>query len=203
MAKFLCAVVKMIIGFLSSDLTSSSPVMSGILIKRQAYERAGTHKAIAMRPDDDLKLAAFIKRSGGATDVLYGQGELQVEWYTSVREFIKGLMKNIFSGFNYNVIKVLAGTFGILLFFILPLPIILIFGSYLDRILVTCMFLFQVILYWKMPGSNGKWWHAFMSIYAGVIISYIIIKSAIITLYNGVIYWRDTFYSLVELRRNK
>jgi hypothetical protein len=61
------------------------------------------------------------------------------------------------------------------------------------------MFLFQVILYWKMPGSNGKWWYTFMSIYGGVIISYIIIKSALITLHNGGIYWRDTFYSLVEL----
>jgi glycosyltransferase involved in cell wall biosynthesis len=173
------------------------------LVKRQAYDRAGTHKAIAMRPDDDLKLAKYIKASGGASDVLYGQGELQVEWYASVKEFINGLMKNIFSGFDYNFFKAIGGALGALLFFVLPLPVILIFGNYPERILVICMFLFQVILYWKMPGSNGKWWYAFMSIYAGVIIVYVIIKSAVITLYNGGIYWRDTFYSLVELRKNK
>ena len=156
-----------------------------------------------MRPDDDLKLAAYIKAAGGAADVLYGLGELQLEWYASVKEFINGLMKNVFSGFNYNVFKAIGGGLGTLLFFVLPLPVILIFGNSSERILVFCMFLFQVILYWKMPGSNGKWWYAFMSIYAGIIMIYIIIKSAIITLYNGGIYWRDTFYSLAELRKNK
>lgn len=173
------------------------------LVKRKAYDRAGTHKAIAMRPDDDLKLAASVKAAGGISDVLYGLVELQVEWYANVGEFINGLMKNVFSGFNYNVFKAVGGALGILLFFVLPLPLILIFGNFLERILAIGMFLFQIILYWKMPGANGKWWYAFMSIYAGIIMIYIILKSAISTLYNGGIYWRDTFYSLVELRKNK
>ncbi len=73
------------------------------------YERAGTHKAIAMRPDDDLRLAASIKAAGGKADVLYGKGEIEVEWYASVKEFINGLMKNIFSGFKYNVFLAAGG----------------------------------------------------------------------------------------------
>jgi hypothetical protein len=173
------------------------------LVKRQLYERAGTHKAIAMRPDDDLKLAAYIKGAGGASDVLYGNTELQLEWYVSVNEFIKGLMKNAFSGFNYNVFNVSCAALGILLFFVLPLPVTLLCGNYTERILSLFTFLFQLILYWKMPGSNGKWWYGFLCIYGGIIMIYIIIKSAIITLYNGGIYWRDTFYSLAELRKNK
>lgn len=173
------------------------------LVKRQAYERAGTHEAIAMRPDDDLKLAAAIKAAGGLSDVLYGAGYVKLEWYASVKQFINGLMKNAFSGFNYNISKVGGGFLGTLIFFVLPLPVILIFGNYWERILVTCMFLFQVIRYWKMPGSNGRWWYGCMSIYGGIIMMYIILKSCVITLYNGGIYWRDTFYSLAELRKNK
>ncbi|MEP7229858.1 MAG: glycosyltransferase [Ginsengibacter sp.] len=173
------------------------------LVKREAYERAGTHKAIAMRPDDDLKLAALIKAAGGAGDVLYGQGEIKVEWYASVREFINGLMKNIFSGFRYNVFLAAGGAIGTLLFFVLPLPVILLFGNNAERVLAICIFVFQLILYGNMPGSNGKWWHGFMSIYAGLIMTYIIIKATIINLYNGGIFWRGTFYSLVELRKNK
>ncbi|MEO6330754.1 MAG: glycosyltransferase family 2 protein [Ginsengibacter sp.] len=173
------------------------------LVARQAYKKAGTHTVIAMRPDDDLKLGAYIKASGGAADVLYGQKELQVEWYASVKDLISGLMKNVFSGFDYNIFKAIGGALGILLFFVLPLPVILIFGNFAERIGATCIFLFQAILYWKMSGSNEKWWYAFMSIYAGLIITYIIIKSAIVTLYKGGIYWRDTFYSLAELRKNR
>ncbi len=173
------------------------------LVKREVYERAGTHQAIAMRPDDDLKLAASIKAAGGKGDVLYGQDEIQVEWYSSVREFIDGLMKNIFSGFRYNVFLAAGGAIGTLLFFVLPLPVILLFGNNVGRVLAICIFVFQLILYGNMPGSNGKWWYAFLSIYAGIIMTYVIIKATIITLYNGGIYWRDTFYSLAELRKNK
>ncbi|MDQ6762257.1 MAG: glycosyltransferase family 2 protein [Bacteroidota bacterium] len=172
------------------------------LVKREIYNRAGTHKAIAMRPDDDLKLAASIKAAGGKADVLYGRGEIKVEWYTSVKEFINGLMKNIFSGFKYNAFLAAGGAIGILLFFVLPLPLVLIFGNNTGKILVICMFIFQLILYGNMPGSNGKWWYAFLSIYAGVIMIYIIIKATVTNLYHGGIYWRDTFYSLKELRKN-
>ena len=171
------------------------------LVKREAYMRAGTHKAIAMRPDDDLKLAAYIKASGGTADVLYGQNELRVEWYKSIRQLINGLMKNTFSGFDYNVLKVIGGVAGTLLFFVFPLPIILIFGNSWQRLLMAYMFLFQLVLYWKMPGSKGQWWYACMSMYGGIIIAYIMTKSAIITIRNGGIYWRETFYPLTALRR--
>jgi glycosyltransferase involved in cell wall biosynthesis len=173
------------------------------LVKRKIYESAGTHKTIAMRPDDDLKLAAYIKAAGASADVLYGISELQLEWYSSVKEFINGLMKNFFSGFDYNIFKAIGGTLGTLFFFVLPLPLLLIFGNDVERILALVIFLFQFILYWKLPGSNGKWWYAFMSIYAGIIIVYVIIRSTIITLYNRGIYWRDTFYPLSELRKYK
>lgn len=173
------------------------------LVKREMYERAGTHKAIAMRPDDDLRLAASIKAAGGTADVLYGKGEIQVEWYTSVKEFINGLMKNIFSGFKYNVFLAAGGAFGTLLFFVLPIPLVLIFGNNTARIFVIGMFIFQLILYETMPGSNSKWWYGFLSIYAGVIMIYIIIKATVTNLYQGGIYWRGTFYSLEELKKEK
>ncbi len=173
------------------------------LVKREVYELAGTHKAIAMRPDDDLKLAASIKAAGGTADVLYGRSEIQVEWYTGVREFSKGLMKNIFSGFRYNAFLAAGGALATLLFFVLPLPVILLFGNSTERVLAVCVFVFQLILYGKMPGSNGKWWYAFMSVYAGIVMTYVITKATVINLYNGGIYWRNTFYSLTELRKNK
>ncbi|MEO6404395.1 MAG: glycosyltransferase family 2 protein [Ferruginibacter sp.] len=170
------------------------------LVKREMYLKAGTHKAIAMRPDDDLRLAASIKAAGGRTDVLYGKEEITVEWYRSVKDFINGLMKNIFSGFRYNVFLAAGGVIGTMLFFILPIPIVLIFGDIIDRILVALMLLFQFILYGYMPGAAGKYWYAFLTPYAGIIIIFIIIKAIVTNLYDGGIYWRGTFYSLKELR---
>lgn len=173
------------------------------LVKRETYLRAGTHKAIAMRPDDDLRLAALLKSTGGKADVLYGKEKIKVEWYSNVKEFINGLMKNIFSGFKYNIFLAAGGAIGTLFFFVFPLPLILFFGNNTERILAACMLLFQLILYGNMPGSNGKWWYGLLGIYAGLVITYVIVKATFTNLRNGGIYWRDTFYSLVELKRNK
>lgn len=171
------------------------------LVKTIAYERAGTHEAIKMRPDDDLKLGAFLKASGGKADVLYGTGMLLVEWYSSVKEFINGLMKNVFSGFDYNVFKAIGGALGTLVVFVLPLPVMLpsgnVFAVYCALLLLLC----QLILYYKMPGTESKWWFGLLSVYGGVIMLYVVIKATVKTLRDGGIYWRGTFYGLRELRK--
>src|SRR5690606_28747810 len=51
------------------------------LITRKAYEAAGTHRAIAMRPDDDLKLGETIKNAGFKQRLVSAKTLLQVEWY--------------------------------------------------------------------------------------------------------------------------
>jgi glycosyltransferase involved in cell wall biosynthesis len=173
------------------------------LVKKEAYLLAGTHKAIAMRPDDDLKLGAAIKATGGQPDVLYGIGTISVEWYSSVRAFIDGLMKNIFSGFQYNIFLAAGGFAGMLLFFVFPIPLLLIFGSLREQLLLMGIMACQLILYGNLPGADGKYRYALLSVYGGLVISYIIAKATITNLYQGGIYWRGTFYSLEELRKNK
>lgn len=170
------------------------------LVKRDTYNKAGTHKAISMSADDDLKLAAMIKSYGGKSDVLYGIGQIELEWYASINEFIQGLMKNAFSGFKYNIYYVLSGVAALLLLFVIPLPLIFLFGNTIEKELIIGTMIFQFILYWKMPGNAGRWWYGFMSVYGGIILIYIILKASISNIRDGGIYWRDTFYSLKDLR---
>lgn len=173
------------------------------LVKRKKYSQAGTHKAIAMRPDDDLQLAAMMKAAGGKADVLYGLNMIKVEWYKSVKEFINGLMKNAFSGFDYSLIKLIGGVIGVLLFFVLPVPVILFFGNTSQIIMLAFTVASQLILFWQMPGSKGRWWFGFTLIYSGIVLVYIFIKAAFTNIRDGGIYWRETFYSLTELRKAK
>lgn len=67
------------------------------LVTAEAYKAAGTHRAIAMRPDDDLKLGKLLKRAGYRQGMVLGMGLLEVEWYSSLSELIDGLMKNAFA----------------------------------------------------------------------------------------------------------
>lgn len=54
------------------------------LVKRTAYENAGTHRVISLRPDDDLKLGERLKHSGFRQAVVYSEGDFSLELYSSL-----------------------------------------------------------------------------------------------------------------------
>ncbi|MGF7081154.1 glycosyltransferase [Mucilaginibacter sp. UYCu711] len=168
------------------------------LVKRAAYEKAGTHEKIRLRPDDDLKLGQNIKRAGLRQDVLSGESLICLEWYKTVKQFRDGLMKNSFAVGNYNIFRSVADVLGALLFVALPLPVMVIFGN-TDIRLMACL-LFGVQFFYMAVVTHTKWWYALMIPYAGFLMSYIVARSAFITLKQGGIYWRDSFYSLAMLR---
>jgi len=172
------------------------------LVRRTAYEAMGTHQKIALRPDDDLKLGERIKQLGFRQDVLFGDGQLSLEWYTSVRAFIQGLMKNTFSTVDYKLGKILISSMATFIVFVLPLPLLLIAGGWEERVLAFFILTSQVLLFVFGRGMRGVWWYALMMPVAGGIMIYIMWRSAILTLKQGGIYWRDSFYSLDELKKH-
>jgi cellulose synthase/poly-beta-1,6-N-acetylglucosamine synthase-like glycosyltransferase len=171
------------------------------LVKRAAYEKAGTHAPISMRPDDDLKLGQLIKQAGCRSDVLLAKEYLTLEWYKTVKQFRDGLMKNSFSISNYKLSGAVLNVLATLICVVLPIPVMLMLGNVSIQILACVVILFQMV-YMELTSPN-KWWHALMIPFAGALMAYIIMRAAIITLKQGGIYWRDSFYSLDELRTNK
>ena len=185
------------------NLSASIGIGAFNLVKRNVYESIGTHSAISLRPDDDLKLGELIKGRGFRSDVLYGEKQITLEWYRSIKEFINGLMKNTFSIFNYNLLKALFAAIATLLFFALPIPLMLLAGSEKETGLALIILLFQIPLFALKRGMRGVWWHPVMVPYAGCIMAYILLRSSVLTLKQRGIYWRDSYYPLSELRKNK
>ncbi|OKS88530.1 glycosyltransferase [Mucilaginibacter polytrichastri] len=169
------------------------------LIRREAYEKAGTHQRIKLRPDDDLKLGDLIKAAGLRQEVLAGRGYIGLEWYRNVGEFVNGLMKNSFAVADYSVLKTIGGIIAILALIALPVPLMLILGTPAERIM-ACLILFFQAIFMASPVLPNKWWHAVMIPFAGLLLAYISARSAFITLKQGGIYWRDSFYSLDMLK---
>lgn len=168
------------------------------LVRRTAYEQAGTHVKLKLRPDDDLKLGQNIKAAGLRQDVLNGDEYICLEWYKNLNQFIDGLMKNTFAVRNYNILWTIADVSFTLLSIALPIPIMLVFGDTNIRIM-ACLLLAVQFIYIILSPPN-KWWHALMGPFAGLLMAYIMVRSAFITLKQGGIYWRDTFYSLATLK---
>ena len=53
------------------------------LVRAEVYRAVGGHRAIAMRPDDDMKLGKLIKKHGFRQEMVIGDGLITVEWYSS------------------------------------------------------------------------------------------------------------------------
>jgi cellulose synthase/poly-beta-1,6-N-acetylglucosamine synthase-like glycosyltransferase len=172
------------------------------LVKRTAYEKAGTHTEISLRPDDDLKLGELIKKSGLRQDVVYGDKEISLDWYTSLGQFVNGLMKNTFAVSGYHLPTAIAGAILTLVVFVVPIPLLLLEGKR-GLFMILCILVSQTLLMIFKKGIPGKWWHALMIPFAGTVMVYIMIKSAFKTLKQGGIYWRNSFYALEELKKQR
>ena len=170
------------------------------LVKRTAYEGAGTHRVISLRPDDDLKLGERIKSAGYRQNVVFGDSEISLQWYTSLGEFVRGLMKNTFSVSNYNLFMAMGMAVSTLVLIVLPIPVLLAAG-YPFYWMGLAIFLSQLLVMLCARGIKARWWHALVIPFAGLVMVYIIVASALRTLRQGGIYWRNSFYPLTELKK--
>jgi hypothetical protein len=110
-------------------------------------------------------------------------------------------MKNTFSTVDYHFGKIIISCIATFLFFVLPLPLLLLAGGTTERLMAGVILLFQILLFVLGRGMRGVWWYALMVPVASSIMIYIMWKSATLTLKQGGIYWRDSFYPLHDLKK--
>jgi glycosyltransferase involved in cell wall biosynthesis len=173
------------------------------LVRASAYHACGTHAAIAMRPDDDMKLGKILKNHGFKQQVLFAEDVIRVEWYGSFGELVSGLEKNAFAGVEYSVPVMVLGTLFLFLFFCWPFPAIFITGGSI-KLLNLAIVALIVLIYWdnaRFHKSNP--WYVLGFPFAVLLFIYILWNSTIITLRNDGIRWRGTHYPLSELKANK
>jgi cellulose synthase/poly-beta-1,6-N-acetylglucosamine synthase-like glycosyltransferase len=173
------------------------------LVRTAAYRATGGHQAIAMRPDDDLKLGKLLKTRGFRQEFVFGQGLLRVEWYASVRELIQGLMKNAFSAVDYRIAVVFFSSVIQLTIMVWPyLALFLTSGTTRWLNLGSVLVLF--LLGWvNAPLAGVRRWHGIGFPVATLLFNYIVWRATLTTLKNDGIDWRGTHYPLAELKANK
>ena len=144
-----------------------------------------------------------MKKNGFRQELVYGQGLLRVEWYTSVRELVRGLMKNAFSGVDYRVSVIVFSTVAQLAVYVWPfLALFLTSGA--TRWLNLASVLILLALCWaNAPLAGVRRWHGIGFPIASLLFLYILWRATLLTLWNDGIDWRGTHYPLSELKANK
>ncbi len=171
------------------------------LIRRPAYETIGTHKTLRLEIGDDVMLGRLVKARGLKLDALLGDDLVRVKWQTGIRGMIRGLEKNAFAGLRLNT--ALAGLAVAAQVVLNTLPFIMMWtgpfraqcATYVVATLATAT---GIAVAGGLPVAA-----ALLHPAAGLIFAYIIARSMWITLRDGGVTWRETFYPLADLRAGR
>ena len=174
------------------------------LIRREAYDEAGGYKALAQRPDDDLALGGRVKKLGLRQELALGHGLLEVEWYASLGEFFCGVEKNSFAALGYSVPKVV--------FYAAEIPALTAWpfaAAFLASGATAALYAGSVAAQVSTFAVCNRFLRGRVFLLAlgypacALLFSYALLRSALLALARGGIYWRGTFYPLSLLKEKR
>jgi len=185
---------------------SSSKAYGGmgqfILVKRTAYEKAGGLNAIRRRIVEDFALARLLKHSGARQDMLLGNDLLRFTWGIGLKGFMNIVKKNAFAAHGYSLKRLFSITVNFILKAILPYVMLFILRD--ARILGYAL---SVLIIHGLFGYVGfrlqSGWRSSLAFpFCVTLLLWAWWRSAVITIRQGGVRWRDRFFSLEFLRDN-
>jgi len=171
------------------------------LLRRTAYEAIGGHETLRLEVTDDLMLGKRVKQAGFRQDALIASDHLRLRWQEGVGGFIRGLEKNGFAALGYSLPFLLLVTAFVFLFYAVPYLGVLVFrDARVSGYALSVLLMHGVFGYFASFQRNG-WLLAPALPCAAFLYLFALWRSAWITLRQGGVRWRDTFYPLEVLKR--
>lgn len=171
------------------------------MVKREAYEKSGTHRRLAMEVIDDMKLAKIVRQAGFRSEVGVSADAVVVRWQAGVGNLIRGTTKNFYAAFGYNLGFATASILGMLVTNVLPFAGVIVGHGWvrmLAAIAAVCALLFHAGIDVAMRVSPL---YALTHPIGAMMFCYMAARSTVVTLWKGGVMWRGTFYPLEELRK--
>jgi len=171
------------------------------MVRRTVYEAIGTHRRLAMEVVDDMKLAKLVKQGGFRSCVGIAQEFIIVRWHAGLRNMIRGVTKNFYAAFGYNFAFAMAAVTGV--FAMNVLPFVSVFAGHgWIRILSGIAVGMALLLH---GGANRvsrvSPLYALTHPIGAILFCYMVARSVAVTLWQGGVTWRGTFYPLKQLKR--
>ena len=171
------------------------------LVRRSSYEASGTHRRLAMEVVEDMKLGKIVKQSGFRSECAVAQDFVALRWHAGLGNLVRGVTKNFFAGAGYDLWRVSVMLGGLLVMDILPFAGVLfghgwIRGLSAIAVVIALSFHTGVALVMRVSPL-----YALTHPLGAALFFYMLLRSTLVTLRQGGIVWRDTFYPLEELRK--
>lgn len=171
------------------------------LVRRAAYEKSGGHARLRMDVIEDMKLGKLMKMAGFRSGVAVAQDMVRVRWHSGVHNVIRGVTKNMFAAVHYNPFFAVAAMMLSVVMSVLPF-FGLAFASGWARVFAGIAAAAAVLIHGAMVWStDASPLYGLTHPLGALLFCWMLARSAIATLWQGGVVWRDTFYPLEELRK--
>jgi glycosyltransferase involved in cell wall biosynthesis len=169
------------------------------LVRRSALDRAGGFEPIKLDILDDVKLGKLLKRTGSQVTVLRASDALSIRWQSSAWSCITGLEKNAFASANFSVLQLL-WMCGVTTFVFCGPVVGALFAGEARTGFVAAAVLSHLLYGFNAWLFGHSFWLFPLLMPSGLAFVFAFLRSGWITLRQGGVRWRDTFYPLQKLR---
>ncbi|MCA9063863.1 MAG: glycosyltransferase [Planctomycetaceae bacterium] len=170
------------------------------LLTAQRYRSFGGHLPLRLNVLDDMQLGRLVKLSGGRQDLLLASDLLSVRWQPSFWGVVTGLEKNGFASLGYSVWRVMAATVAFFLTMLLPYYWAITLAWPQSSGFLATVLLWHSVFTLAAVHAGGSWMVFPLFPLGALTMAFAFWRSTWITLRNGGVTWRDSFYPLADLR---
>jgi glycosyltransferase involved in cell wall biosynthesis len=170
------------------------------LVRADAYRECGGYEALRLTVLDDVKLGRLLRRAGKRTRGFIGGEDVLCHWGTTVTSMIRIMEKNYFAAIDFRSgIALAAGLVGVLFVFVA------VAGPLFGTVAGLAAGLAPLSL--SLPAGvfarrlGWAWPAALLTPFMLPVLLYAMLNSVFVTLRQGGIWWRETFYKLEVLRQ--
>jgi hypothetical protein len=150
---------------------------------------------------DDMKLGKLVKQSGFRSCVGIAQEFVALRWHAGARNVIRGVTKNFFAAFGYNLAFAVIALAGMFLLNVVPFFAV-VAGHGWIRIFSAIAVVGALCMHGSVDVVNRvSPLYALTHPIGAALFCYMIVRSVAVTLWQGGVTWRGTFYPLKELKR--
>lgn len=180
------------------------PVPMGVgafnMVRRDAYERAGTFEALRLAVIDDIGLGALIKRAGYVTRVATGVDMVSVHWATGAMGIVRTLSKNSYALFGFRWYIAVPALLFSLSAHLGPFVFVFLAPGWSKvpfAVVLATLFYFYVAL---RPFFDIPLRYFVLHPVGSVLMNYTVARSMFVTIRDGGVTWRGTLYPIERLR---
>ena len=169
------------------------------MVRASTYRACGGYEALRLTILDDVRLSLLVRRAGGRSRVYLGADDVLCHWATSVGDAMRLTEKNYFAAIDFRTPVAVAGAVAVALLFGTPLAGFA-SGTWLGLACGLSPFLLSIPAALGAPRMGWSPAVALLVPFFYPLPMYAMLRSAILTIRQGGVRWRDTFYPTAMLR---